>query len=417
MLALEHIPQGSFTLSKRPKAFPSGVWRQTYRGDGPWLIDTANQKRLDWMCALGALTVGHNHPHVVEAVTKQVRDGAIFSLPHRLEASVAERLGEVIPCAEQVRVVKTGSEACSAAVRIARLATGRTLVLTTPTSYHGWHDALIVAKPNHPGVPDVHPATIAPCDFYNNLRKLEDFLYMRGIGEECDRVAAVMFEPVQGEPPQPKFLQTVVDMAHKHGAVVIFDEMLCGGRLRVGGAQELYGVTPDLATFGKAFGGGLPFAFVCGREELMRHAWPISGTFSGDALALAAADAMLDLYEEELIIPKLWRNGSLVMEAMMQVAARHDLACVFHGHPPRFWFEFPKSVDQRIAKSVFVQQAAKLDQLVHPNVIFASAAMTTEVAMEGAALLAEAFDITCEAIKDDTLTGKLVGAPYEDSVR
>lgn len=408
--AVEVIPGGSFTLSKRPRAFPSGVWFQAVRGHGPYVTSAYGKPFLDWICGLGALTVGHNHPAVVAAITRQLRDGVLFSMPHRLEATVAERLCKVIPCAEQVKVVKTGSEACSAAVRIARMATGRELVLTTATSYHGWHDGLIAAKPTHPGVPVCVTDTIDTFDYNGDC---EAQLGYHGFMN----VAAVILEPVQGEPPNMGWLEHLREVTAREGIVLIFDEMLCGGRLRLAGAQEYYGVTPDLATFGKALGGGLPFAFVCGRRHLMRHAWPASGTFSGDALALAAADTMLDVYKHENVIEDLWRNGAIAKTALMQVADKYDLAIVMHGHDPRFWFEFPPSVDQRLAKSVFVQQAALRGQLVHPNVIFASAAMTTQQATEGAAMLAEALEVTCASIKDETLETMIDGEEYEDSVR
>jgi len=409
VMKLNRIPDASFTLSKRPRAFPSGVWGQVTCGKGPRVWTRDGRVLMDWICGLGALAVGHDHPHVMAAVSKQLLKGTLFSLPSVLEEEVADRLCEVIPCADQVRVVKTGSEACSAAVRIARMATGRDVILTTETSYHGWHDGFVAVKPKHPGVPDQFEEVIFSVP-YNELGRLTEIL-------RDNPVAAVMLEPVQGEPPKPGYLDGLVKAAHEYGALVIFDEMLCGGRMNLGGAQKYYGVMPDLATFGKALGGGLPFAFVCGRSDLMKHAWPVSGTFSGDALALAAAEAMLDIYRDEPVITSLWRNGEIVQQALLQVAERYDLTLVIHGHAPRFWLDFSPTVDKRLALSVFSQQAAKRNQLVHPSVIFASAAMTSQEATSGASALADAMAVVCEGIKEGTLAELLVGDPYEDSVR
>lgn len=406
----QFIPDGSFTLSKRPAAFPTGVWGHALDGHGPY-VRTATKTYLDCMCALGALTVGHSHPHIVDAVTRQLIRGTIYSLPSKLEMVVSERLcgvAGVIPCAAQVRVVKTGSEACSAAVRIARMATGRSLVVTNPTSYHGWHDELMAAKPSHPGVVGDH--AIRTLDFYNKSHRLEDVV-------ATDGVAAVIFEPVQGEPPADGFLQQVVDVCRRHGTVVIFDEMLCGGRLALGGAQEYYGVIPDLATFGKALGGGLPFAFVCGRRDLMKHAWPISGTFSGDALALAAANAMLDIYDEEPVITKLWRYGAALKNAIMRGAEGTGVTVVLCGHDPRFWLEFGPSVDKRLALSVFSQQCAARGVLVHPAVIFANAAMIDEEVARCADAMEYAMRMVCTGIAENRLPKLLDGEQYADSVR
>lgn len=408
---MSRIPDESCTLSKRRRAFPDGVWGRVRRGAGGWLELEDGRVYWDWLCALGALTVGHAHPHVVEAVTKQMAAGAIFSLPSVLEEQVAERLCDVIPCAEQVKFVKTGSEACSAAVRIARLATGRDLIATTSSSYHGWHDAMIAAKDRHPGVPLAFEETIGTFS-YNDMDSLRN-------GFDATDVAAVILEPVQGDEPRDEFLQHVIEWAHEGGAVVIFDEMLSGGRLAVGGAQEHYSVTPDLATFGKAFGGGLPLAFVCGKADLMKHAWPVSGTFSGDALALAACNAMLDLYRDEKVVEKLWINGAGPFAMFVKLAYESGVMTV-KGHPPRWWLEFAPSVDRRLFMSVFAQQCADEGVLVHPAVFFASAALSPSAVNFSMDVMKEAWTYALDGLScgdPDGLKARLSGQQYEDSVR
>lgn len=407
------IPDGSCTLSKRPKAFPDGSPRYALVGRGPTLISTDGREYLDLICALGALTVGHAHPKVVEAVTRQMGIGAIFSLPSILEAAVAERLCDVIPCAEQLKFVKTGSEACSAAVRIARMATGRDVILKCEGSYHGWHDGFAAAKDPHPGVPSDLTWLMKPF-LYNDLDSLDAAFV--DCQNEQDLPAAVILEPVQGEEPKDGFLHELVLRAHAHGALVIFDEMLAGGRLAVGGAQAFYGVTPDLATFGKAFGGGLPLAFVCGPRALMQHAWPVSGTFSGDALALAACDAMLDLYRDEDVIGQLWLNGSALFGAIASCGVTHPaLGLQLHGHHPRFWVSFGPAIDRRVAMSIVVQQCAARGVLIHQAVVFSNAALTPKHVFDSADILFEAFRLANDYVT--TGVSRLAGAPYEDSVR
>lgn len=398
--AQTYIPQGSFTLSKRPGAFPSdGMPHLAWRGDGPYVVDVANGKYLDWICALGALTVGHNHPHVVEAVIKQVRDGAIFSLPSILEGRVAERLCGVIPCAQQVKVVKTGSEACAAAVRIARAATGRNLIVKFNDHYHGWHDWSMVTAPKHPGVPDTLSTDIISLG--------SDFDWVV-FDLSTAKPAAFIFEPERLLLDGVN-LAALVELCRAHDVLVIFDETLSGGRLAVGGVQEMTGIVPDLAVFGKAFGGGYPFAFVCGREDLMAHAWPVSGTFSGDAIGLAAADAMLDVYRDEGVIARLWEIGRKVQASLSATAASHKLPIKIQGFAPRFWIK-EIGEDRRKAMSVFVQQCAAWHVLVHQAVFFANAAMDDKQ-------VDDSIDAFQHALGEVAVGVHLRGEPYQDSVR
>lgn len=403
------IPTGSFTLSKRPAAFASGIWDSASVSEGPMLRTVSGANYLDFICALGALVVG-NHPRIVEAVCRQMRDGAIYSLPHRLERVIAERLVSVIPCAEQVKVVKTGSESTSAAIRIARaFHKGRTsLVLGLKGHYHGWHDWWAVTAPKHPGVPDY---------MYDGVRAMRTVQGLLDMGEDDEwhgsaDVAAFIVEPERVEQEMPGGLAKLRQVATDNGIVLIFDEMLSGGRLALAGAQQYYNVTPDLATYGKAFGGGLPFAFVCGKADLMQHAWPASGTFSGDALALAAAEAMLDVYSSEPVIDMLWSHGEYMQRALQKFPF-----LTIHGHQPRFWFTFPPEVDRRMAMSVFTQQCAKRGVLAHQAVMFMSAALSVVEIQHAARAMEDAMDVVAAGIEDGDLASRLDGVTYEDSVR
>jgi glutamate-1-semialdehyde 2,1-aminomutase len=363
--ALAVTPGGSQTLSKRPAAFPSHMPQFAVRGEGPYLIANDGRRYLDWIGSLGATPLGYSHPKIIDAVTRQLRNGAIYSLPSIREAEVAEQLVDVIPCAEQIRFLKTGSEACSAAVSIARAATGRDLILCDDIGYHGWHDTFRILGERHPGVPDELGNLVSTFP-YNDLGGLLSDFEFHG-----HRVGAIFLEPARLETPRPGYLQAVVNLAHEHGALVIFDEMILGGRLALAGGSEYFGVTPDLAVYGKAFGAGLPLAFVAGSRELMKHAWPISGTFSGDVLALAACEAMLEIYRTEGVIDDLWANGLRLMQSIDSDVART------RGYPPHFALTFHCNQPRERA-SVFVQGCADYGVLFHPAIVNASAAMTTD---------------------------------------
>lgn len=322
--AMALTPGGSQTLSKQAGRFPGATPRFLERGDGAYVWTPEGDRLIDWVCALGAVSLGYNHPAVTEAVVDRARNGAIFSLPHRLEGEVAQRLVDLIPCAESVRFVKTGSEACEAAVRVARAATGRDIVLTC--GYHGWHSWYAATREEHPGVPEAMTWLVDTFQ-YNDLRSLDkaiDFAKKRKYGPEERQksygVAAIIMEPTLIEPPAPGFLAGVRERATRLGAVLIFDEMVTGFRWHAGGAQALYGVTPDLACFGKGMGNGYPIAALVGRADLMRHARLVSGTFGGDCIGLAAADATLARYQSQ----HYWATPECECGRDVCGAVRHD---------------------------------------------------------------------------------------------
>ena len=291
--ALLVTPNASQTRSKAPGNVGPRDTSQDFplfasRGEGAYLFDDRGRKYLDCFGANAAVPLGHAFPAVVEAVTQAVREGNLLSLPSVLEASVAERFLEVCaPWAHQVRWVKTGSEATHAALMIARAATGRWRYVRLRESYHGWHfEWLLDAR-------DVNWF-----DAGYELPKVAD-------GE----LAAVFIEAPRWKAIDPRWLRHIADESRACGAVIVFDEMVYGLRWAKGGAAEYYGVTPDLACFGKALGNGVPVACVCGPSHLMQHAGLVSGTYGGDMLGLAAADAVLRTYQERDVIGELRMIG------------------------------------------------------------------------------------------------------------
>jgi glutamate-1-semialdehyde aminotransferase len=352
------IPAASQTLSKRPNQLAQGlapVFLQ--RAKGCRVDDVDGNTYLDYSMALGAVVLGYQHPAVNEAIHRQLEDGVLFSLPHPLELQLAERLIDVIPCAEMVRFSKNGSDATAGAVRVARAYTGRDRVAVC--GYHGSQDWFIGTTSWDVGVPASTKA-MSHTFRYNDLDSLKTLL-QQFPGE----FAAVILEPVSLTPPAAGFLEGVLDAAHRHGALVIFDEILTGYRFRLGGAQGLFGVTPDLACFGKAMANGMPLAAVVGRRDVMRTFERVffSYTFGGETLSLAAAMATLDAMMRQQVIEHMWTVGRQLQEGCRRLiedaGLSSRLSCV--GYPPRHAFRFCDEQGQEslALKTLFLQETVK----------------------------------------------------------
>lgn len=302
--ALKTVPLGSQTFSKSMLSLPQGVSPYfAERGEGCELIDVDGNRYLDFMSALLCISLGYGDKDVNQAVIEQVQAGAIFSLPHRLEFEVAELLCELIPCAEMVRFGKNGSDATSAAIRLARAYTGKDHVAVC--GYHGWQDWYIGSTSRNLGVPGATKALTHPFG-YNDIDSLKTVLESHQ-GE----FAAVILEPMNLSYPTADFLQKVKDLTHQHGALLIFDETITGFRFSLGGAQQLFDVTPDLATFGKGMANGYPISAVVGRADVMALMTEIffSGTFGGDTMALAASKACIEKIRSENALGHIHQLG------------------------------------------------------------------------------------------------------------
>ena len=303
--ALKTIPLGSQTFSKSKTQYPLGVSPYFItRGDGARVWDADGNEYLDFINGLCAITLGYNDPDVTEAVRRQLDDGVIFSLPHPVEMEVAERIVDMVPCAEMVRFGKNGSDATAGAVRLARAHTGRDRVAVC--GYHGWQDWYIGATARNRGVPQA-VRDLTHTFPYNDPDALEQLLLAHP-GE----FAAVILEPMNVAEPLPGYLETVAELTRLHGALLIFDETITGFRYANGGAQEYFGVTPDLATFGKGLANGYPVSAVAGRRDLMQLMEEIffSFTFGGETLSLAASAATLDKLRRENVTDHLARLGT-----------------------------------------------------------------------------------------------------------
>jgi glutamate-1-semialdehyde aminotransferase len=328
--ALQVIPLGAQTFSKSITHFPQGVSPHfASRAKGSRLWDVDDNEYLDFVNSLAAVLIGYGDEEVNAAVQEQLQHGVTFSLSHELEIEVAERLTQLIPCAEQVRFGKNGSDATSAAVRLARASTGRDRLAVC--GYHGWQDWYIGTTSRDMGVPDA-VSSLSHSFPYNDLDALRQLL------ESHEReFAAVIMEPMNSTFPEPGYLEAVRDLVHSHGALLVFDETITGFRFHLGGAQSLFGVTPDLATFGKGMGNGFPVSAIVGREDVMRLMEEIffSGTFGGETLSLAATTAVLTKLERDDIPGRLKRRGERLLQGVDTLINEQSLGDVFSlsGHP------------------------------------------------------------------------------------
>ncbi len=275
------------------------------RGEGPHLIDLDGNRYLDYIGSWGPLILGHSHPAVVEAVQKALRDGATFGAPTERESELAELIISLIPSIEMVRMVSSGTEAAMSAIRLARGFTGRDLIVKFAGCYHGHVDSLLVSAgssalthgvPTSPGVPKGCTDDTLVIE-YNDVQGLHETFANRG-----PQIAGVIVEPVVGNmglvEPSREFLTALRSLTQRHGALLIFDEVMTGFRLAPGGAQQLLNIKPDLTVLGKIVGGGLPVGAYGGRRDIMQKVMPAgpvfqAGTLSGNPLAMAAGIATL----------------------------------------------------------------------------------------------------------------------------
>jgi glutamate-1-semialdehyde 2,1-aminomutase len=324
------IPLGSQTFSKSRTQFPHGVspYFVTHaKGSRVWDLD--GNEYIDFMSSLCAVTLGYQDPDVTRAVREQLDEGVIFSLPHTIEAEVAELICEMVPCAELVRFGKNGSDATAGAIRVARAYTNRDRVAVC--GYHGWQDWYIGSTARNRGVPEA-TRNLTHTFAFNDPGSLRALLE-----KHPSQFAAVILEPMNTTEPAPGFLQTVKELAHEHGALLVFDETITGFRYAKGGAQELFGVTPDLATFGKGLANGYPVSAVAGRRDVMKLMEEIffSFTFGGETLSLAAARATLQKLRREDVIGTVRSRGERLIAGVRERISRHRLGDVLSitGHP------------------------------------------------------------------------------------
>jgi glutamate-1-semialdehyde 2,1-aminomutase len=357
----QKIVAGGTTQGKAPNTLIPGEYPiYVARGQGATLWDVDGNRFLDWILAYGIIVLGYCDPDVDAAAIGEIRDGFAFPLTRPVQNELAELLVEVIPCAEMVHFFKTGSDTTTAAVRLARIVTGREKIVRW--GYNGWHDWCCIREAGIPRQVRENVLTFR----YNDLDSLEEVLK-----RHHDEVACVIMMPLEIEAPQPGFLAGVKELAHRHGALFILDEMRSGFHLALGGAQEYYGVTPDLATFSKAMSNGYAMSALAGRRDLMQALSQtyVSSTFFTNSIPMAAAVATINKLRREQVIPHLWRIGKGLMEGLDRLARDLGVEAKAVGIPPTPFLVFAYSTPEirETAKHVFFRETTRRGLLLHPS--------------------------------------------------
>lgn len=373
-------PMGTQTHSKAPRDALRGA-EPCYlqRGSGCRVWDVDGNEYIDFRCGLGPITLGYSVAEINDAVARQLTDGVVFSYAHPLEVEVAEALVEIVPCAESVRFLKTGGEAMAATHRLARGFTGRDHVLTC--GYHGWINSM-----DRPGVP------AAMRSVYRALPwgQIEPFeAAFQDIGGDQIAAVSVACSYADIELGQ-QFLTDLRALTHRHGALLIFDEIVTGFRLARAGAQEYFGVVPDLAVFAKGMSNGVPLSAYMGRRDVMEKVRDvvISSTFGGDALGLAAARAVMGIYQREDVIGTMWARGRQLHEGIAALAATHDVPVSMAGLPPVGQLQMP-SMETRIAfEGECLRRGVILFSVLYPCYAHAEADIDEAIIAMGEALSA-----------------------------
>ncbi len=339
-----------------PTLIPCSIFVSRAKGSHLWDVD--GNEYIDYRMGFGPVILGHSDPRIHEAVHRVDEDGLIFALSHELEIRVAKKISSMVPCADMVRFCNSGTEATMHAIRVARAFTKREKVVKFEGMYHGAHDYLLFSMDppfdqlGDPVRPRVQSADIPKAiedlvlvERWNDFERIERLLARHG-----DEVAAVITEPIMGNcaaiPPRDGYLRHLRQLCSDHGVVLIFDEVKTGFRVGPGGAQQRYGVTPDMATFAKSLGNGYPVACFAGKREIMDLIGPSKvahgGTYSGNPVSLAAANATLDVLREGSVYRDLESYGTGLMRGLRDEARDAKVDVLVNGVPEMFQVLFTK---------------------------------------------------------------------------
>tara|TARA_B100000959_G_scaffold109638_1_gene115612 strand:+ start:2314 stop:3591 length:1278 start_codon:yes stop_codon:yes gene_type:complete len=331
--AKKRIPGGVNSPVRAFKAV-SGTPLFINKALGPYLYDSEDKKYLDYVGSWGPMILGHAHPEIVKAVNDAAKCGLSFGAPTEIETQMANKICDLMPSIEKIRMVNSGTEAAMSAIRLARGYTGRDIIIKFEGCYHGHTDSLLVKAgsgaltfgvPTSPGVPtDLAKYTVTLA--YNDIPQLQDTFEKIG-----NKVAAVIIEPIAGNmslvPGNQKFLNTLRELCNKHQSVLIFDEVMTGFRVALGGAQSIFNITPDITILGKIIGGGMPVGAFGGKENIMNHIAPDgpiyqAGTLSGNPVAMCAGLTTLNLISSKNFFNSLEHKTKILVDGITQSAKK-----------------------------------------------------------------------------------------------
>ncbi|WP_423185578.1 glutamate-1-semialdehyde 2,1-aminomutase [Alishewanella sp. d11] len=338
------------------------------KAEGAYLYDVDGKRYIDYIGSWGPMLLGHNNPVIRDAVIAAAANGLSFGAPCPAEVTMAEKVSELVPSMEMLRMVSSGTEATMSAIRLARGYTGRDTIVKFEGCYHGHADSLLVKAgsgaltlgvPNSPGVPADFAKYTLTCEF-NNLAQIQQLF-----AEQGEQIACIIVEPVAGNmnciPPEPGFLEGLRQLCDDYGSVLIFDEVMTGFRVALGGAQAYFGVTPDLTTLGKIIGGGMPVGAFGGKKAIMQHIAPLgpvyqAGTLSGNPIAMAAGLAAMQEISKPGVYEALTEKTAKLIKGLAQAAAKHGIPVSFNQVGGMFGMFF--TAEGRVSN---FQQATRCD--------------------------------------------------------
>ena len=408
------IPLGAQTLSKTSSQFTQKYAPNFVKsGKGAYLTDVDGNQWVDYIAALGPIVLGYGNPEVDAAIIAQLKDGMSFSLSHEIETILAEKICQVVPGVEKVRFGKNGSDVSSAAIRAARAITGRDHVAIC--GYHGWQDWYIATTARSNGVPQA-VKELSHTFQYNDIDSLKKLLDSRP-----GQFACVIIESIGVNEPVDGFLQKVKDVAHAHGALVVFDEIVNGFRLRPGGGGQYYGVIPDFTVFGKAMANGAPIGAIGGSAKLMEIFETIffSFTFAGDCLGIAAALKTIEVMERENGYEYLFELGTYLKTGFNRLVEKHGLGDYvgMKGLAHHLFVEFKGEQTTSLLHKSYFQQESLRRGILFLGVHFCTLAHTKAIIDS----TLETYDIVLglfgEAIKSGTVEFLLESAPVKPVFR
>jgi glutamate-1-semialdehyde 2,1-aminomutase len=358
------IPGGAHTYAKGTDQYPEFSPHVLARGRGCHVWDIDGNEFIEYGMGLRAVTLGHAFPQVVEAVRKSLDLGTNFNRPAAMELECAETFLEIIEGADMVKFTKDGSTADTAALKLARAYTGRDMVaLCAEHPFFSYDDWAMCTTTMDGGIPEVERSMTLRFN-YNDIESLRRLFL-----EKPGRIAAVFLEAVRTEEPGDGFLQGVQALCREHGAVMVFDEVITGFRFHLGGAQQLYGVVPDLAIFGKALANGFSVSALCGKREIMRlgsrereqdNVFLLSTTHGAEIPALAAAIATMHVYRSEPVVEQLYRQGERLQRGMLEAVRRHGMGdyVTIAGRPCNLLFgtRGPDGQPSQAYRTLFLQE-------------------------------------------------------------
>lgn len=351
----KNIPLGSQTFSKSKLFLPykkAPLFLE--KGSGCFVYDIDGNKYIDLISGLLSVSLGYNIKEINRKIQRQLNKGITFSLPSLLENDLAKKIINEIPSAEMVRFAKNGSDVTSAAIRLSRMITGRKLILTC--GYHGWHEWYIGITTMNAGIPQ---------EMFMNTKtfKFNDISSFKKVFlKNKSKVAAVILEPMNIEWPNIKFLKKIREMCSENNSILIFDEICTGFRFSMGGAQKLFGVTPDLTTLGKGMGNGFPISALAGKRKIMKNCSKIffSSTFGGETLSLVAAISVIDYMKKNNVLKKINNLGDKIINEINDHLNKEKIDYIeIKGHPSWSFFIFKnyKKYSKETLKTFFLEKS------------------------------------------------------------